>query len=77
MSAIESTKEMNRLRDNLALKESSVFHPRAVRNLMVKLQETEAAVVQNAKTAATEFYKTSKEYLERWCQLNADLEVLE
>ena len=58
VSAIESTKAINRLRDNVALKESSVFLPRAVRNLMVKLQEIDAAVVQNAKTAATEFYNT-------------------
>lgn len=77
VSAIESTKEINRLRDNLALKESSVFLPHAVRNLMVKLQETDADVVQNVKAAATEFYKTSKEYLEQWCQFDTDLEVFQ
>lgn len=77
VSAIESTKEINRLRDNLALKESSVFLPHAVRNLMVNLQETDADVVQNVKAAATEFYKTSKEYLEQWCQFDTDLEVFQ
>ncbi|KAF2890983.1 hypothetical protein ILUMI_15190, partial [Ignelater luminosus] len=77
VSAIESTKEINCLRDNLAHKESSLFLPHAVRNIMVKLQETDAAVVQSVKTAATEFYKTSKKYLEQWCQFNADLEVFE
>lgn len=77
VSAIESTKEINRLRENLALKESSIFLPHAVRNLMVKIQETDAAAVQKVKSAAAEFYKTSKEYLEQWCQFNADLQVFE
>lgn len=74
VSAIESTKEINRLRDNLALKENSVFLPYTVR---VKLQETDAAVAQSVKAGAVEFYKTSKEYLEQWCQFNTDLEVFE
>lgn len=78
VSAIESAKEINRLRDNLALKENSLFLPHTVRNLLVKLQETDAAIdQQNVKTAAAEFYKTSKEYLEQWCQFNTELEVLE
>lgn len=78
VSAIESAKEINRLRDNLALKENSVFLPHTVRNLLVKLQNTDAAVdEQSVKTAAAEFYKTSKEYLEQWCQFNTELEVFE
>lgn len=78
VSAIESAKEINRLRDSLALKENTIFLPHIVRNLLVKLQESEAAVdQQNVRTAAAEFYKTSKEYLEQWCQFNTELEVFE
>ncbi|GBP95667.1 hypothetical protein EVAR_67873_1 [Eumeta japonica] len=77
VSAIESAKEINRLRDNLTLKENTIFLPHIVRNLLVKLREIEAAVdQQNVKTAAVEFYKTSKEYLEQY-QFNTELEVFE
>lgn len=78
VSAIESANEINRLRDNLELKENSIFLPHSVRNLLVKLQKTDVAVdEQNVKTAAADFYKTSKEYLEQWCQFNAQLAVFE
>ena len=78
VSAIETAKEINRLRDNLALKENTIFLPHMVRSLLVKLHETEAAIdEQNVKTAAAEFYRTSKEYLEQWCQFNTELEVFE
>lgn len=71
-----SAKEINRLRYNL--KENTIFLPHIVRNLLVKLQESEAAVdQQNVRTVAAEFYKTSKEYLEQWCQFNTELEVFE
>ncbi|KOB64682.1 Uncharacterized protein OBRU01_21714, partial [Operophtera brumata] len=32
---------------------------------------------QDVKTAAAEFYKTSKEYLEQWCQFNNELHIFE
>lgn len=57
VSAIESAKEINRLRDNLALKESSIFLPHTVRNL---LQDTNVADQQNVKTAAAEFSRQVK-----------------
>ncbi|KAL4719536.1 hypothetical protein ACJJTC_012989 [Scirpophaga incertulas] len=77
VSAIESAKEINRLRDNLALKENTIFLPHVVRNLLGKLQEEAAVDQQNVRTAAAEFYKTSREYLEQWCQFNKELEVFE
>ncbi|KAL4721569.1 hypothetical protein ACJJTC_007017, partial [Scirpophaga incertulas] len=48
-----------------------------LRNLLGKLQEEAAVDQQNVRTAAAEFYKTSREYLEQWCQFNKELEVFE
>lgn len=72
LSVIEFTMEINRRRYNLALKENSLFLPYPARNLLVKLQETNAGVDQNVKTVAAEFHTSSKEYLEQWCQLNSN-----
>ena len=44
---------------------------------MVKLQETGDINEENVKTAASNFYKTSKEYLEQWCQFNEEVKKFE
>ncbi|KAL4111773.1 hypothetical protein QTP88_015662 [Uroleucon formosanum] len=44
---------------------------------MVTLQETGDINKENVKTAASNFYKTSKEYLEQWCQFNEELKKFE
>lgn len=44
---------------------------------MAKLQETGAINEENVKIAETDFYKTSKEYLEQWYQFNQEVEIFE
>lgn len=77
VSAIETAKEINQLKDNLALKQNSFFLPHAARNILLKLQKTGVVNEENVKSVAVEFYKISKEYLEQWCQFNTELEVFE
>lgn len=77
VSAIETTKQINRLTENLTLKQNSCFLPHASRNILLKLRKSGLVDEENVKTTAAEFYKTCKEYLEQWCQFNAELEMFE
>uniref|UniRef100_A0A2S2QEU8 Uncharacterized protein n=1 Tax=Sipha flava TaxID=143950 RepID=A0A2S2QEU8_9HEMI len=67
VSAIDAANEINQLQNNLDQKQNSCYLPHATRNIMVKLQETGDINKENVRTAASNFYKTSKEYLEQWC----------
>lgn len=62
ISAIEAMKEINKLKNNLAMKQSTLFLPHSVCILMAKLQETDCSSVdeEQIKTTAAEFYKISK-----------------
>jgi len=73
VSAIEAANEINQLQNNLFQKQNSCYLPHATHNIMVKLQETGDINKGNVKTAASNFYKTSKEYLEQWCQFNEEV----
>ncbi|CAI6358735.1 unnamed protein product [Macrosiphum euphorbiae] len=64
VSTIDAANEINQLQNNLDQKQNSYYLPHATRNIMVKLQETGDINEENAKTATSNFYKTSKEYLE-------------
>lgn len=78
ISAVESGRQINLLRESLALKERTIFLPHSVRTISVKLQEIDDTFdQQNINTVASEFYKTSKEYLDQWCQFNIELEIFE
>jgi hypothetical protein len=44
---------------------------------MVKLLKTGAINEENLKATAAIFYKTSKEYLEQWCQFNEEVKIFE
>ncbi|KAL4126194.1 hypothetical protein QTP88_010420 [Uroleucon formosanum] len=77
VSAIDAANEINQLQNNLDQKQNSCYLPHATRNIMVKLQETGDINKENVKTAASNFYKTSKEYLEQWCQFNEEVKKFE
>lgn len=67
LSAIEAAKEIKQLKDGLAQKETNQFLPFTVRSLMVKLKDSGINIDDEfVKSTATEFYKTSREYLEQW-----------
>lgn len=76
LSAIEAAKEINLLKDNLAQKQASQFLPFTVRSLMVKLKASGTYIDEVfVKSTATEFYKTSREYLEQWTWFTKELDI--
>lgn len=76
ISGIEAASEINKLKDNLSQKETAQFLPHAVRGLLVKLKESGYTDTDEnfVKTKATEFYKTSREYLEQWTDFTKELD---
>ncbi|GFY54581.1 uncharacterized protein TNIN_172131 [Trichonephila inaurata madagascariensis] len=67
VSAIEAAKVINELKDNLTQKQTNHFLPFMVRQLMLKLKDSGTDIDEEfVKRTATEFYKTSREYLEQW-----------
>lgn len=67
VSAIEAAKEINQLKDNLSQKQTNQFLPFTVRQLIVKSKDNVNDIDEEfVKRAATEFYETSREYLEQW-----------
>lgn len=78
ISAIEAAKEINRLKENLTLKQSTQFLPHSVRNLLVQLQENGCVEAEHVKNMVLEFYKTSNEYLQQWTSFNKEeLEIFD
>ncbi|GBP04234.1 hypothetical protein EVAR_90093_1 [Eumeta japonica] len=77
VSAIEAAKEINHLKDNLAQKQINQFLPFTVRNLIEKLKDNGTNIDEDfVKNTATEFYKTSREYLEQWtCFLTKEMNI--
>ncbi|KAF8766424.1 hypothetical protein HNY73_019489 [Argiope bruennichi] len=76
VSAIEAAKEINQLKDNLTQKQINQFLPFMVRQLIVKSKDNVTDIDEEfVKRAATEFYQTSREYLEQWLsyQRNGDI----
>ncbi|KAK4877006.1 hypothetical protein RN001_009512 [Aquatica leii] len=66
VSAIEAAKEINQLKDNLTQKQTNQFLPFTVRQLMVKSKNNGTDIDKEfVKRTATEFCKTSREYLEQ------------
>jgi hypothetical protein len=57
ISAIEATKEINQLKNNLAMEQSTLFLTHSVRILIAKLQESDWSSVDEGqiKTTAAEF----------------------
>jgi len=77
VSAIEAAKEINQLKDNLTQKQTNQFLPFMVRQLIVKSKDNVTEVDEEfVKRTATEFYGTSREYLEQWtCFLTKEMEI--
>ncbi|XP_044741892.1 uncharacterized protein LOC123302864 [Chrysoperla carnea] len=77
LSAIDVAKEINQLKENLIQKQTNQFLPFTVRTLIVKLKDNGSNIDEDfVKRTATEFYKTSSEYLEEWtCILTKEMEI--
>ncbi|XP_047036755.1 protein FAM200B-like [Helicoverpa armigera] len=77
VSAIEAAKEINQLKDNLIQKQTNQFLPFMVRQLILKLKDSGTNIDEEfVKRTATEFYKTSREYLEQWTSfLTKEMEI--
>ncbi|CAL1279908.1 unnamed protein product, partial [Larinioides sclopetarius] len=77
VSAIEAAKEINQLKDNLTQKQTNQFLPFMVRQLIVKSKDNVTDIDEEfVKRATTEFYQTSREYLEQWtCFLTKEMEI--
>ncbi|KAL4721217.1 hypothetical protein ACJJTC_019542 [Scirpophaga incertulas] len=75
--AIEAAKEIHQLKDNLTQKQTNQFLSFMVRQLMSKLKDSGIDIDEEYVTrTATEFYKTSREYLEQWtCFLTNEMET--
>lgn len=78
VSAIEATREINQLKDNLRSKQRTQFLPHSVRNLILQFQVSDSGCTEEyVKNVASEFYKTSYEYLEQWTLFTKELEIFE
>ncbi|KAG5893983.1 hypothetical protein JTB14_006586 [Gonioctena quinquepunctata] len=77
ISAIEAANEINQLNENLAKKQTKQFLPFTVRRLLKELKDTFYIEEELVKTIATEFYRTSREYLDQWTVFNEDLEIFD
>lgn len=78
ISAIDTKKEIDKLLDNLALKEKELFLPHSMRNVIKKLKEDGCDIDEDfIKATAVNFYKTSREYLHQWTLFYDELKIYE
>ncbi|KAL4131754.1 hypothetical protein QTP88_009023 [Uroleucon formosanum] len=70
ITAIEVAKVINELRANLEEKLSSIFLPYSVRRLLSDLQKKGEVQEDYVKSIASDFYKTTTEYLQQWTSYN-------
>lgn len=78
ISALEATKVIYELRTNLEEKPSSIILPYFVRQLLSDLQKKEEVQEDYVKSIASDFYKTTSEYLLQWTSYNlSELQIFQ
>lgn len=78
ISAIEAAKVIYELRTNLEEKLSSIFLPYSVRRLLSDLQKKGEVQEDYVKSIASDFYRTTSEYLQQWTSYNqSELQIFQ